>query len=94
MKLLTDVSGLTVGQAQDEELASGVTVVLFDRPAVAGDGEGEGLCRSGDQVTVDFNHPLAGVRLHFAVEILSVRDASAEEVAHGHPHGPGGHHHH
>lgn len=36
MNLLTDVSGLTVGQAQDEELASGVTVVLFDRPAVAG----------------------------------------------------------
>lgn len=48
----------------------------------------------GDSVTVDFNHPLAGVRLHFAVEILSVRDASAEEIAHGHPHGPDGHHHH
>lgn len=36
MNLLTDVCGLTVGQAQDEELASGVTVVLFDEPAVAG----------------------------------------------------------
>ena len=36
MNLLTDVSGLTVGQAQDEHLASGVTVALFDRPAVAG----------------------------------------------------------
>ena len=36
MNLLTDVSGLSVGQAQDEHLASGVTVVLFDRPAVAG----------------------------------------------------------
>ena len=36
MNLLTDVAGLTVGQAQDEHLASGVTVVLFDEPAVAG----------------------------------------------------------
>lgn len=36
MNLLTDVAGLTVGQAQDDDLASGVTVVLFDRPAVAG----------------------------------------------------------
>ena len=48
----------------------------------------------GDQVTVDFNHPLAGVRLHFNVEILGVRDATAEEIAHGHPHGPDGHGHH
>ncbi len=48
----------------------------------------------GDSVTVDFNHPMAGTRLHFDVELLGVRDASAEEVAHGHPHGPHGHHHH
>jgi len=47
-----------------------------------------------DSVTVDANHPLAGVELNFAVEILEVRDATAEEVSHGHVHGPGGHHHH
>lgn len=47
-----------------------------------------------NQVTVDFNHPLAGERLHFAVEIVSVREATAEELEHGHPHGPDGHHHH
>lgn len=43
---------------------------------------------------VDTNHPLAGKTLKFAVEIISVREATAEEVAHGHAHGEGGHHHH
>ncbi len=47
-----------------------------------------------DTVTIDFNHPLAGARLHFDIELVSMRDASSEEIAHGHPHGPGGHHHH
>jgi len=47
----------------------------------------------GDQVTIDFNHPLAGKTLEFEVEILEVRDATPEELAHGHAHGPGGHHH-
>ena len=47
-----------------------------------------------DRITVDGNHELAGVELHFAVEVVEVRDASAEEIAHGHVHGAGGHHHH
>ena len=47
-----------------------------------------------DQVMVDVNHPLAGVTLCFDVEVVSVRDSTAEERHHGHPHGPGGHHHH
>lgn len=46
-----------------------------------------------ESITVDGNHPLAGVELNFAVEIMSVRGASAEEVSHGHVHGEGGHHH-
>jgi FKBP-type peptidyl-prolyl cis-trans isomerase SlyD len=46
-----------------------------------------------DNVTVDGNHPLAGQTLHFAIEVTDVRDASLEELAHGHVHGPGGHHH-
>jgi FKBP-type peptidyl-prolyl cis-trans isomerase SlyD len=49
---------------------------------------------SGDMVTVDGNHPLAGQALNFDVEITEVRAASADELAHGHVHGPGGHHHH
>ena len=47
----------------------------------------------GDMVTVDGNHPLAGQNLNFDVEITDVRAASEEELAHGHVHGPGGHHH-
>ena len=46
-----------------------------------------------DFVTIDGNHPLAGRTLHFSVEIAEVRKASHEEVAHGHVHGPDGHHH-
>ena len=47
----------------------------------------------GDTVTVDFNHKLAGERLQFSVEVVDVRAATEEEIAHGHAHGPGGHHH-
>jgi FKBP-type peptidyl-prolyl cis-trans isomerase SlyD len=47
----------------------------------------------GDMVTVDGNHPLAGQNLHFSVEIAEVRDATEEELEHGHVHGAGGHHH-
>ncbi|WP_448509089.1 FKBP-type peptidyl-prolyl cis-trans isomerase [Immundisolibacter sp.] len=46
-----------------------------------------------DGVVVDANHPLAGQTLHFAVQVLGVRAATAEELAHGHVHGAGGHHH-
>ncbi len=48
----------------------------------------------GDQVKIDGNHPLAGEILHFDVEVVSVREATAEEEQHGHAHGPDGHHHH
>lgn len=50
----------------------------------------------GDQVFLDGNHPLAGATLHFKAAIIGVRDATADEKAHGHPHGltgEDGHHH-
>ena len=44
-------------------------------------------------VTVDANHPLAGETLNFAVRVVDVRDATQQELDHGHAHGPGGHQH-
>lgn len=46
-----------------------------------------------EAITVDANHPLAGVELNFAVEVVDVREASNDEISHGHVHGPGGHQH-
>jgi len=47
----------------------------------------------GDMVTLDGNHALADKHLNFQVEIVEVREASQEELDHGHVHGAGGHHH-
>lgn len=44
-------------------------------------------------VDMDLNHPFAGKTLEFQVEVVSVRDATADEISHGHAHGDGGHHH-
>ena len=44
-------------------------------------------------VDVDTNHPLAGKGIHFDVDIVDVREATADEISHGHAHGPGGHQH-
>lgn len=47
-----------------------------------------------NNIELDFNHPLAGLQLTFDIELLNLRDATQEELAHGHVHGAGGHHHH
>ena len=47
----------------------------------------------GENIIVDANFPLAGQDLTFAVEIIEIRDATQEELDHGHVHGVGGHHH-
>lgn len=48
---------------------------------------------NGDDITIDANHPLAGKTLHFDVRVEAVRDATKEELAHGHAHHGDGHHH-
>ncbi len=48
---------------------------------------------SDDNVTIDGNHPLAGAQLNFDVKVVDVREATEEEVDHGHAHGPEGHQH-
>ncbi len=46
----------------------------------------------GDTITVDGNHPMAGQSLHFDIEVVAIREASADELEHGHVHGPDSEH--
>ena len=74
----------------DQKLAPGVQVVLntnFGPRAVTIEKVGMSV------VDVDLNHPMAGKDLDFDIEIVEVREASEEEIAHGHVHGEGGHEH-
>jgi FKBP-type peptidyl-prolyl cis-trans isomerase SlyD len=48
---------------------------------------------AGDDITLDGNHPMAGKALHFAVEIKDIREATKQELDHGHVHGAHGHDH-
>jgi FKBP-type peptidyl-prolyl cis-trans isomerase SlyD len=74
----------------NQKLAPGMQVVLntnFGQRAVTIEKVGMSV------VDVDLNHPMAGKDLHFDIEIVDVREASAEEIEHGHVHGEGGHEH-
>jgi len=79
-RALKGITNVKVGMQLRTQTENGARTVTVTRVA-------------GDMVTLDGNHPLAGQNLNFAVEIAAVRDATAEELAHGHVHGPGGHHH-
>ncbi|HSZ26076.1 MAG TPA: FKBP-type peptidyl-prolyl cis-trans isomerase [Cytophagaceae bacterium] len=56
--------------------------------------QGKILEITDEGIELDFNHPMAGQDLFFKGTILEVREATKEELEHGHVHGPGGHHHH
>ncbi|HLN52613.1 MAG TPA: peptidylprolyl isomerase [Lentimicrobium sp.] len=55
--------------------------------------EGKILEVNNEHVKMDFNHPLAGKTLHFTGKIVDLREATEDEINHGHVHGPHGHHH-
>ncbi len=70
----------TIGEDDDAEDAEDMLFTITDI--------------ANDKVVVDGNHPLSGQALVFSCTVTDVRKASAEELAHGHVHGPDGHHHH
>jgi FKBP-type peptidyl-prolyl cis-trans isomerase SlyD len=73
-------AGIAVGsefQVEDEKGLSLVTITEIDE----------------DDVTIDGNHPLAGETISFKVQVVEIREATDEELTHGHVHGPEGHHH-
>lgn len=78
--MFTGVEKIEVGMEFHAQTEQGVQVVSI-------------AAVDGDMVTVDANHPLAGVDLVFDVEITEVREATAEEQEHGHAHGAGDHDH-
>lgn len=80
IEMFEGVDELEVGMQFHADVTSGpgvITIINID----------------GDDITIDGNHPLAGVPLTFDVEVVDIRPATAEEISHGHIHGAGGHHH-
>jgi len=80
------------GKTDDEMLAIGNVIPMRDDQGNMLQGIVVSVTK--DMVRMDFNHPMAGNVLHFAGKVIEVREASAEELSHGHAHGAGGHHHH
>ena len=79
------------GKTDDELLTIGNVIPMRDDQGHML--QGTVVSVSDDSVRMDFNHPMAGNTLHFTGKVIDVREASAEELSHGHAHGAGGHHH-
>jgi len=79
------------GKLAEDMLAIGGQVRLRDQEGRLL--QGIVLSRSLEAVKIDFNHPMAGKDLHFSGTVVALRDASEDELAHGHVHGEGGHQH-
>src|SRR6478609_12215031 len=90
VKLPVDVFKVN-GEFDREQFQPGTVVPMTDQ-----DGNflrGKIMEVSDQEVQVDFNHPMAGQDLYFKGAVVDVREATGEEIEHGHVHGPGGHHH-
>jgi FKBP-type peptidyl-prolyl cis-trans isomerase SlyD len=79
------------GVIDEEMLAIGSLIPMRDNQGHML--QGKVVSVTNDSVRMDFNHPMAGKNLHFTGQIIEVREASAEELSHGHVHGDGGHQH-
>jgi FKBP-type peptidyl-prolyl cis-trans isomerase SlyD len=79
------------GKTDDELLAIGNVIPMRDDQGHML--QGTVVSVGDDLVRMDFNHPMAGNVLHFKGNVIDVREATAEELSHGHAHGAGGHHH-
>jgi len=75
-EMFEGVDELEAGMEFQAETAQGVQVIRI-------------AAVDGDEITIDGNHPLAGVQLHFAVNVTEVREATEDELTHGHVHGAG-----
>ena len=84
-------------QIVSRDMFSGVDHIEIGMQFHADVSDGPGILTvvaiDGDNITVDGNHPLAGMPLNFEIEVLDIRPATSEEIEHGHIHGAGGHHH-
>lgn len=79
------------GKLDEEMLQEGNMLPMTDE-----DGnqmQGRVLEVNDDSVLMDFNHPLAGMNMHFNGKVVGIREATLEELTHKHAHGPGGVHH-
>ena len=88
LDLSREIFNLSDKDKESEMLQPGNMIPMRDQ-----DGnplEGKVLETSDKSVKMDFNHPLAGLDLHFSGSILEVRKATADEISHGHVHGAGG----
>jgi len=79
------------GKIDDEMLQEGNYIPMADNEG--NHMQGRVMEIHDDEVVMDFNHPLAGMKMFFEGEVIEVRDATQEEISHGHVHGAGGHHH-
>ena len=76
------------GKIDDKVVKTGNSIQMVDRDGQKLTGIIQKIGK--DKVKMDFNHPMAGVDLHFSGEITSIRDASEDEILHGHIHSAGG----